>query len=166
MFFAPCPTHTSLPCPTRGAVCLCQRLVGPARGGERFDGVEPNKVAWFIFSVFIYAAIVAMVVIACITTPLYQREYQLQHENDHLKWYVWTDLAFAILFTGETVIKIIADGLVSTPNAYLRSSWGFVDAVVLITCLRMLVQKVGTAHIKLGIWYGWRCHDRVVTQSV
>ncbi|KAI6779097.1 Calcium-channel protein-like protein [Emericellopsis cladophorae] len=125
---------------------LCQRLVGPARGGERFDGVEPNKVAWFIFSVFIYAAIVAMVVIACITTPLYQRDYQLQHENDHLKWYVWTDLAFAILFTGESIIKVIADGLVSTPNAYLRSSWGFVDAVVLIT----LWINVGTLIVNDG----------------
>lgn len=125
---------------------MCQTLVGPARGAERFDGLEPNKVAWYSFSAFIYAAIVAMVVIACITTPLYQKEHEENSQSDSLKWYVWTDLAFAVLFTAETVIKVIADGLVSTPNAYLRSSWGFVDTVVLIT----LWINVGTLIINDG----------------
>lgn len=112
---------------------MCQRLVGPARGPERFDGVEPNKVAWYSFSAFIYAAIVAMVVLACVTTPLYQKEYQEQHPFSIMNWYVWTDTAFAILFTAEGIIKIVADGMIWTPNAYLRSSWGIMDAVVLVT---------------------------------
>ncbi|CAM1507368.1 Fc.00g070090.m01.CDS01 [Cosmosporella sp. VM-42] len=112
---------------------LCQRLVGPARGSERFDGVEPNTIAWYAYSIFIYAAIVAMVVLACVTTPLYQKEYQETHHFSVTNWYVWTDLAFAVVFTVEAVIKTIADGLFWTPNAYLRSSWGIMDAVVLIT---------------------------------
>ncbi|KAI9171904.1 Calcium-channel protein cch1 [Paramyrothecium foliicola] len=112
---------------------ICQRLVGPARGVERFDGVEPNKLAWYSFSAFIYAAIVAMVVLACVTTPLFQKEYQQEHGSNTIHWYVWTDLAFAAVFTIETGIKIVADGLVWTPNAYLRSSWGIMDTIVLIT---------------------------------
>lgn len=116
---------------------LCQRIVGPGRGNERFDGVEPNKIVWYSFSVFIYAAIIAMVVIASVTTPLYQKLYlEANHLNpDHrgTSWFVWVDLAFAVLFTVEAAIKIIADGLFFTPNAYYRSSWGFIDAVVLIT---------------------------------
>ena len=116
---------------------LCQRIVGPGRGTERFDGVEPNKIVWYSFSVFIYAAIIAMVVIASVTTPLYQKMYlQEQHLTEASRgtsWFVWVDLAFAVLFTLEAVIKIIADGLFFTPNAYYRSSWGFIDAVVLIT---------------------------------
>lgn len=112
---------------------MCQRLVGPARGNERFDGVEPNRFAWYILSAFVYASIVGMVVIACITTPLYQKEYQEQNNTKHLNWYVWTDVAFAVLFTAEGIIKVIADGLINTPNAFLRSSWGIVDTVVLIT---------------------------------
>ncbi|KAJ2981109.1 hypothetical protein NUW58_g6773 [Xylaria curta] len=116
---------------------LCQRIVGPGRGVERFDGVEPNKIVWYSFSVFIYAAIIAMVVIASVTTPLYQKLYleqlQLTEDNRGTSWFVWIDLAFAVLFTVEAVIKIIADGLLFTPNAYYRSSWGFIDAVVLIT---------------------------------
>lgn len=112
---------------------LCQRLVGPARGVERFDGVEPNKLAWYAFSAFIYATVVAMVVIACVTTPLYQREYKTDHPGDHLNWYVWTDFAFVLIFSVEAVVKIVADGLLWTPNAYLRSLWGVMDSVVLIT---------------------------------
>lgn len=112
---------------------LCQRLVGPARGFERFDGVEPNKVAWYSFSAFIYASIVAMVILACVTTPLYQKEYQENHRFSITNWYAWTDLAFALVFTIEAIIKVLADGLIWTPNAYMRSSWGIMDCVVLIT---------------------------------
>ncbi|KAK7416123.1 calcium channel protein [Neonectria punicea] len=112
---------------------LCQQVVGPARGPERFDGLEPNRVAWYTFTILIYASIVAMVVLACVTTPLYQKEYQEQHPFSIRNWYIWTDMAFAIIFSVEAVIKIIADGLFWTPNAFLRSSWGLLDAVVLIT---------------------------------
>ncbi|KAI2616587.1 Ion transport protein-domain-containing protein [Hypoxylon sp. NC1633] len=121
--------------PTNPIRRLCQRLVGPGRGNERFDGVEPNKIAWYAFTVFIYAAIIAMVILACLTTPLYQREYLQYHqmENRFKSWFVWVDLGFAIIFTVEAMIKIIADGWFFTPNAYYRSSWGIIDGVVLIT---------------------------------
>ncbi|KAK8049512.1 ion transporter [Apiospora phragmitis] len=112
---------------------LCQRLVGPGRGNERFDGVEPNKVAWYTFSAFIYAAIVAMVVLACVTTPLYQKEYFETHSFKFSNWFVWVDMGFAVVFSIEAVIKIVADGFFFTPNAYFRSSWGFIDGIVLIT---------------------------------
>lgn len=112
---------------------LCQRIVGPGRGTERFDGVEPNKTLWYSFSTFIYAAIVAMVILACITTPLYQKEYFETHEFSVANWFVWIDASFALLFSVEALIKVIADGFFWTPNAYFRSSWGIIDAVVLIT---------------------------------
>ncbi|CAK7567807.1 MAG: calcium channel protein [Sporothrix epigloea] len=113
---------------------FCQRLVGPGRGSERFDGVEPNKYAWYAFSACIYASIVAMVVIACVTTPLYQKRYfDAGHTFSFRNWFVWTDMAFAAVFTAEAVIKTIADGFFWTPNAYFRSSWGIIDAIVLIT---------------------------------
>lgn len=112
---------------------FCQGLVGPARGFERFDGVDPNKIAWYVLSAFVYACVVAMVVIACVTTPLYQREYRQEHDTDSLNWFVWTDLAFVLVFTLEAAIKIIADGALWTPNAYLRSLWGVMDTLVLIT---------------------------------
>jgi hypothetical protein len=112
---------------------FCQRIVGPGRGSERIDGVEPNRVVWYAFSAFIYAAIVAMVLLACVTTPLYQKEYFDKHEFSVKNWFVWSDMAFALLFTVEAGIKVIADGFFWTPNAYFRSSWGAIDFIVLVT---------------------------------
>ncbi|EXJ92665.1 hypothetical protein A1O3_01217 [Capronia epimyces CBS 606.96] len=112
---------------------FCQYLVGPGRGNERVEGVSPYRPAWYAFSAFTYAAIVAMVILACITTPLYQREYHQNNNVDVTTWFVWTDLGFAVLFTVEAIIKAIADGLFFTPHAYSRSVWGFIDGVVLIT---------------------------------
>ncbi|KAJ5135682.1 uncharacterized protein N7515_004960 [Penicillium bovifimosum] len=108
---------------------ICQRTVGPGRGHQRVEGVDPYKPVWYAFSAFIYAAIVAMVLLACITTPLYQREYFRTDRN----WFVYTDLGFAVVFTIEATIKVIADGFFWTPNAFFRSSWGFIDGIVLVT---------------------------------
>lgn len=112
---------------------FCQYIVGPGRGSTRIEGVEPIKAVWYSFSAFIYAAIVAMVLLACITTPLYQREYFKTHIFKVNNWFVLTDLGFAILFTIEATIKVIADGFFWTPNAYFTGSWGFIDGLVLIT---------------------------------
>ena len=112
---------------------LCQRIVGPGRGSQRIEGVEPVKVVWYIFSALIYAAIVAMVLLACVATPLYQREYFQQHGYSVRNWFVWTDMGFAVVFTIEAIIKVIADGFFWTPNAYFRGSWGLIDGLVLIT---------------------------------
>ena len=112
---------------------LCQYVVGPGRGKDRVEGISPYKPAWYAFSAFTYLAIVAMVVLACITTPLYQRDYYLKNTLSITNWFVWTDLGFAALFTVEALIKVIADGLFFTPHAYFRSIWGFIDGVVLVT---------------------------------
>ncbi|KAL1962687.1 hypothetical protein VTN77DRAFT_9231 [Rasamsonia byssochlamydoides] len=111
----------------------CQRMVGPGRGHQRFEGVDPYKPLWFSFSAFIYAAIVAMVLLACITTPIYQKQYFQNGQSTGSNWFVWTDIGFAVLFTIEAIIKVIADGFFWTPNAYFRSAWGFIDGIVLIT---------------------------------
>ncbi|KAF2447604.1 calcium-channel protein CCH1 [Karstenula rhodostoma CBS 690.94] len=112
---------------------FCQKIVGPGRGKDRMEGVTPSVPIWYTFSAFIYAAIIAMVLLACVTTPLYQREYFKTHEFSVRNWFVWTDLGFAVLFTAEALIKVIADGFLFTPNAYFRGSWGFIDGVVLTT---------------------------------
>ena len=112
---------------------FCQKIVGPGRGGNRIQGVAPSTPVWYAFSAFIYAAIVAMVLLACVTTPLYQKEYFQSHYFKRDNWFVWSDIGFAALFTVEATIKVIADGFFWTPNAYFRGSWGFIDGVVLLT---------------------------------
>lgn len=111
---------------------LCQRIVGPGRG-VRIQGVQPYPTVWYTFSAFIYAAIIAMVILACVTTPLYQKEYFERHDFTVRNWFVFSDIGFAALFTLEAVIKVIADGFFFTPNAYFRGSWGFIDGIVLAT---------------------------------
>lgn len=125
---------------------FCQRIVGPGRGSQRIDGVDPVKPVWYAFSAFIYAAIVAMVLLACVTTPLYQREYFQKHTFSVRNWFVWSDMSFAILFTIEAMIKVVADGFFWTPNAYFRGSWGFIDGLVLVT----LWINVGTSLMQDG----------------
>lgn len=125
---------------------LCQRIVGPGRGSARIEGVAPSVPVWYAFSAFIYAAIVTMVLLACITTPLYQKEYFTKHEFSVKNWFVWTDLGFAVVFSIEAAIKVIADGFFFTPNAYFRSSWGFIDGIVLVT----LWINIGTALANKG----------------
>jgi hypothetical protein len=113
---------------------FCQKVVGPGRG-ERIEGLHPSVPLWYAFSSIIYVAIVAMVILACITTPLYQKEYFQSHNESPspYNWFTWTDLGFAAIFTAEAIIKVIADGFFWTPNAYYRSTWGFIDGIVLVT---------------------------------
>ncbi|KPI42569.1 Calcium-channel protein cch1 [Cyphellophora attinorum] len=111
----------------------CQFVVGPGRGEERIEGVAPYKPVWYGVGAFTYACIVAMVVLACITTPLYQRTYWETHPRSITNWFVWPDLGFAVIFTAEAIIKVIADGFLFTPHAYYRTVWGVIDAVVVIT---------------------------------
>lgn len=112
---------------------LCQAIVGPGRGNKRIEGREPVKPVWYAYSFFIYSSIVAMVLLACVATPLYQKEYFEEHVFSARNWFVWTDMAFAAVFTIEAIIKVIADGFFWTPNAFFRSTWGIIDGIVLVT---------------------------------
>lgn len=122
--------------PTSTIRKVCQSIVGPGRGSQRIDGRDPVKFVWYAFSAFIYAAIVAMVLLACVSTPLYQKEYFHNKKfggETTGSWFVWTDMGFAVIFAIEAVIKVIADGFFWTPNAYFRGSSGFIDGLVLVT---------------------------------
>jgi len=111
---------------------ICQLLCAPSVG-ERLDGTDPNPVAWWCFSAFTYASIVCIVVLACVTTPLYQIEYFAVHGDNKFNWITWSDIAFAVIFSIEAIIKIIADGFLFTPNAYIRNVWNEIDFFVLLT---------------------------------
>ncbi|ODV98157.1 hypothetical protein PACTADRAFT_47961 [Pachysolen tannophilus NRRL Y-2460] len=108
----------------------CQKLV-PSSYGDRIDGVEPNKAVSDLFSIIMFLVTVAMVIMACYTTPLYRKEHDLFDES--WNWTIYFDLGFTLLFSFEFVIKVVADGLIFTPNAYLISAWNIIDAIVLIS---------------------------------
>ncbi|RLV90787.1 Calcium-channel protein CCH1 [Spathaspora sp. JA1] len=109
---------------------LCQRLVKPSYG-ERIDGVAPYTRVSEIFVLIMFLATMGLVVSACYMTPIFRRSQVLLYGN--INWTFWLEFGFTILFTIEFMIKVIADGLVFTPNAYARSSWNLIDCAVLIS---------------------------------
>ncbi|CAJ0758344.1 19752_t:CDS:10, partial [Entrophospora sp. SA101] len=126
----------------------CQLLV-PSSYGERIYGTRPNSKLSLVFGIFIYFCIVASVVLACITVPSFQKVYYQTHERNSGPWFwvTWfwvTDLVFTLIFMIEFAIKIIADGFLLTPNAYLLNVWNQLDFAVLITLFINLIFSIST----------------------
>ncbi|CAH6718527.1 calcium-channel protein Cch1p [[Candida] jaroonii] len=107
---------------------FCQRIVNSSYG-ERIDGVEPYKRVSEIFTVVMLISTVALVVTACYLTPLYRSSIATSRESED--WTFWLEILWLCIFSGEFTIRIFADGLIYTPNAYARSSWNLIDFVVL-----------------------------------
>lgn len=109
---------------------LCQRIVS-SNHGERIDGVEPNKILSEAFVVIMFAATITLVVTACYVTPLYM--YKIRDPEGRNNWSFYLEVGFICLFSFEFVVKVIADGLLFTPNAYMRSSWNIIEMIVLVS---------------------------------
>ncbi|KAF9351296.1 calcium channel protein, partial [Mortierella sp. AD094] len=109
-----------------------QSFIEPHR--KKRDGDPPrDKVLSRSFNGFITLAIVASVIVAAITSPLWRlKQSKLDPADQSVAIHV-SDIAFPVIFTLEFVLRVIADGLVFTPDAYLRSYWNWVDSLVLIS---------------------------------
>ncbi|CDK24678.1 unnamed protein product [Kuraishia capsulata CBS 1993] len=113
--------------PNNRVRAICQSLVAPPRK-PRINGRPPNKIAKNTFMVVMFVATILMVFFSCFWTPLYRREHNFVGSHGR-SFYI--DVMFACLFTIEQIVKILADGFIGTDNAYLRSTWDALDAVVL-----------------------------------
>ncbi|GMM36430.1 Cch1 protein [Saccharomycopsis crataegensis] len=118
---------------------FCQMFVNPAVG-ERIGGRPPEKRLREIFNAIMLIGTVCIVVLACYATPLYTHAHNTSDKTWF--WTLYSDLAFALLFLIEAIIKIIADGFIYTPNAMLRSSWNVLDLLVLVTLWLNLILSV------------------------
>ncbi|GAA5915927.1 hypothetical protein JCM5296_002066 [Sporobolomyces johnsonii] len=114
---------------------FCQRLGDPAYGNERIKGLPPSKWWKRAFNALVFAAIVGSVAIAAYATPLYRRDYLLEHGEIRFTWYNLVEVSLGFIFVLEFVVKIVADGFIFSPNAYLLSLWNEIDFLVLITLL-------------------------------
>lgn len=112
---------------------FCQLLVKPSHG-DRVYGTLPSPTWSFLFNVFIYLCIIASVTLAAYANLSYQKRYYENIENANgFPWFWITDVIFTGIFTIEFFVKIIADGFLLTPNAYLLSVWNQLDFFVLTT---------------------------------
>lgn len=109
---------------------LCQRLVDPCSGGDRIYGKAPNKVAKWTFQAIVLAAIVASIAVAAVATPFYRRQYFLRNGHVLIAWYNLTEVLLGSIFIGEFCVKVIADGFLFAPNAYLLSLANDIDFFV------------------------------------
>ncbi|KAF8840292.1 hypothetical protein BDN67DRAFT_996862 [Paxillus ammoniavirescens] len=110
---------------------LCQKIVRPA-GGERIFGTAPSDVAHTLFQLSIFLAVLGGVVTEWIATPLYRRNYYIQYGIRRDAWFNVAESTFGFILFVEFLIKVIADGLLFTPNAYIRSIWNILDFIILI----------------------------------
>lgn len=112
---------------------FCQHLV-PSSHGHRIFG-QPAHPTWsFLFRAVIFLSVTASITIAAIATPLYRKDYYAVHGRTRA-WFDYSEGGVALVFLIEALIKIIADGFMFTPNAYLHSVWNCVDLFILVALL-------------------------------
>lgn len=87
------------------------------------------------FQILVLLAIIGSIVIAAIATPLYRLNYYLEHGAVVFTWYTIVESALGLIFVLEFAIKVIADGFVFSPNAYLLSIWNTLDFFILLTLI-------------------------------
>ncbi|KAJ3710963.1 hypothetical protein C8R42DRAFT_596461 [Lentinula raphanica] len=109
---------------------FCQHLVQPAHG-ERIFGLPTSHVSHPIFHVIIFHAVIGGFVTEIIATPVYRRNYYATNGRIRGAWFDLTEATFGYILLLEFIIKLIADGFLFTPNAYIRSIWNVIDFVIL-----------------------------------
>src|ERR1700722_13700727 len=112
---------------------LCQKLVVPA--GERIYGVPHSSIAHPIFQLILLLAVIGGIVVEGVATPLYRRNFYLEHGLTRGAWFTIAEVALGFTLLIEFFIKVIADGFLFTPNAYVRSIWNVLDFIILVGLL-------------------------------
>jgi hypothetical protein len=119
--------------------------VQPANG-ERIFGVPCSPVAHPIFQLVLCLTILGGIVLEGLATPLYRRSHRIEHPNVRIAWFDIAESAFGFTLFLEFVIKVIADGFIFTPNAYVKSIWNVLDLFIMVG----LIINVSTNLIIVG----------------
>ncbi|KIY44406.1 hypothetical protein FISHEDRAFT_51638 [Fistulina hepatica ATCC 64428] len=109
---------------------MCQKVVRPANG-DRLFGTPPSAIAHPIFQLLLLLVVTAGIVVEAIATPLYRREYYAEYGYIRWSWFDVSEASFGMVLLLEFAIKVLADGFIFTPNAYVRSLWNILDALIL-----------------------------------
>lgn len=82
---------------------------------------------------------------AAIATPMYRRRWYANHGVQRDTWFDIADVALGGVLLVEFFVKIIADGFIFTPNAYLLSIWNVIDFLILIALLLNMATTIAVA---------------------
>ncbi|KAG0295245.1 calcium channel protein [Linnemannia gamsii] len=121
---------------------MLQPMVTPGRG-KRIEGVQENVLLSRPFNLIITIAILACVIVAAITTPVWRLERLVAGKTDQPMIIAVSDWLFPAFFTVEFLIRVIADGFIFTPDAYLKTLWNQIDFFVLLTLYAPLFANLG-----------------------
>ncbi|PBK87237.1 hypothetical protein ARMGADRAFT_939192 [Armillaria gallica] len=108
----------------------CQKLVMPANG-ERIFGQPHSPVAHTIFQTILFMIVLAGIVVEIIATPKFRRNYFIENGLARGAWFDMAEVAFGFALLVEFLIKVVADGFMFTPNAYVHSIWNIIDFFIL-----------------------------------
>ncbi|KAJ7726287.1 Ion transport protein-domain-containing protein [Mycena maculata] len=108
----------------------CQKLVQPA-GGPRIFGTPQSPVLYPLFQVTLLLIVIGGIVVESIANPVYRRNYFSKHGLIRGAWFDLAESAFGLVFFVEFLTKIVADGFLFTPNAYVRSIWNLLDFIIM-----------------------------------
>lgn len=117
---------------------ICQLLVEPSHG-DRIFGQAPNKLGVHLFQFMVFMTILGSVIVAAIATPVYKQHYYLINGESVRTWFNLTEASLGLFFVLEFCVKVLADGFLLTPNAYLLNTWNRIDFLVLCTLVTDIV---------------------------
>lgn len=118
-----------------------QRFVTPGRG-YRTEGERENVLLSRPFNFLVTLAILACVIVGAMTGPVWRLKQFREPEEDRSVVIPITDYVFPAIFTVEFLIRVIADGFIFTPDAYLKTLWNKIDFFVLLTLYAPLVANL------------------------
>ncbi|ESK91833.1 calcium channel subunit cch1 [Moniliophthora roreri MCA 2997] len=109
---------------------LCQKAVAPANG-PRIFGTPHSPTAHPVFQMIIFLVVIGGIVTEIIATPMYRRNFFAENGFNRNAWFDTAEAAFGLTLLLEFFIKIVADGFLFTPNAYIKSIWNIIDFFIL-----------------------------------
>ncbi|KLO12110.1 hypothetical protein SCHPADRAFT_875932 [Schizopora paradoxa] len=108
----------------------CQLLVRPANG-ERIFGTPYSPTAHTLFQLILLLTVIGGIVVEGVATPIYRRNFYMTNGYVRGSWFDIAEASFGLTLFVEFLIKIVADGFLFTPNAYMRSIWNAWDLLIL-----------------------------------
>lgn len=126
---------------------FCQSCFDPAYG-DRIFGRPANPILRLAAKMIILCTIIASIVVAAISTPIYRKDHYETNGYFRGSWFDIAEAGLSGVFILEAIMKIIADGFIFAPNAYLLSVWNIFDFFVL---LALVVNMAGSLIIIGGV---------------
>lgn len=116
----------------------CKRLVGSTDDGQ---AEKQNLFNWIVMACVFVS--ILMVILDEPSTRLIRKDTSEQDVYDRI------EVGLSVVFIAELIIRIIADGFLLTPNAYMRNHWNQLDICVIL--LNIITIFMGTDESPRGL---------------